>query len=136
LTIDNIISYSNSNMSYPAAYRAYTKANEELLRLIAILRELDVQDVDVNEILQEVHNGHHDVVKKMVEENLDFRSLVDAVNIWIGYHDKMVEEKEDEDICDRYRYEYDRDNEDEGLYDGCDNWGDYCDKIGLDKSND
>jgi hypothetical protein len=125
-------------MSYPAACRAYTKAYEELLRLIVIVRELDVEDVDVNEILHEVHKGHHDVVKKIVEENPNFRSLVDAVNIWIGSHNKMVEEKEDEDYWDIDRYEDDRDNEDEGLYDGCDDWswGDYCDKIGLDKSND
>jgi hypothetical protein len=131
LTIDNTI----RNMSYPAAYRAYIKANEELVRLIANLLELNAH-VDVNKILQEVHKGHRDVVNKIVEENLDFCSLVDAVNIWIGLHDKMVEEKDDEDNCDVDRYEDDRDNEDEGIYDGCDDWWDYCDKIGLDKSND
>ena len=123
-------------MSYPAACRAYSRAVEDLLKLIEALRQLGV---NVDAILNEVKADHHDAVQAIVQGNTVFESLNKAVDNWIGYYKNLKEEEEE-------WYELNRpddkvDDDDDGnnqlMYGGVsDDWWDYLDKIGYDKRYD
>jgi len=86
--------------------------------------------------MNEVKADHHEAVKKIVQENSTYESLMTPVNDWIGYYENLKEEEEEWNECLRADSGIDEEIN-KPMYGGVsDDWWEYLDKIGYDKRYD
>jgi hypothetical protein len=131
-------------MSYPAACRAYERAVETLRKLIAALKEKGINveelskefEVAVKELSSDTKVTklcEMDHVILIISQNSDYVSLEKSADDLKGYYENMKEEEIE--WFEGLREDVESDHE--PMYGGVsDDWEDYLDKIGYDKSYD
>eukprot|EP01041_Mallomonas_annulata_P013967 gene13967-29732_t len=127
-------------MSYPAACRAYSRQTEELRRLVLFLKNAGI---NTDLILKFLEEENHQSLIQTVLNNPEFSSLIEAAQHWEGSFINMKEEEVDwiESLrpdsppectseINWCKSHYPGWSED-GMYQGFDDWNDYCDAHGI-----